>query len=203
MIAEWTTAERLSLADLFEGLTDAQWAAPSLCAGWTAHDVAAHLTLSTRTGWREIVPGAVRARFSFDRMEFDFAKARAARFGRAELVAQLRETASSSRRTPGSTPLDTLADALVHGQDVARPLGLRREMPVAAAAAALGHVVTSSFYGARKRFRGLRLVATDVEWSSGEGPRVRGPVADLLMVATGRRVGLAALTGAEAVAARM
>jgi uncharacterized protein (TIGR03083 family) len=38
--------ERLSLADLLEGLTAEQWEVPSLCAGWRARDVAAHLTLA-------------------------------------------------------------------------------------------------------------------------------------------------------------
>lgn len=53
-----------------------------------------------------------------------------------------------------------------------------------------------SFYGARKRFRGTRLLATDLEWSAGEGPHeVRGPAADLLLLATGRDAGLAGLSG--------
>ena len=38
-------AERLRLAEDLESLTPAQWATPSLCAGWTVHDVVAHLTL--------------------------------------------------------------------------------------------------------------------------------------------------------------
>jgi uncharacterized protein (TIGR03083 family) len=38
--------ERSRLADLMEGLSDAEWRTPSLCAGWTVRDVAAHLTLA-------------------------------------------------------------------------------------------------------------------------------------------------------------
>ena len=34
--------ERLAFADFLAGLTPEQWAAPSLCAGWTVRDVAAH-----------------------------------------------------------------------------------------------------------------------------------------------------------------
>ncbi|WP_433507592.1 hypothetical protein ACQP04_14705 [Pseudonocardia halophobica] len=48
---------------------------------------------------------------------------------------------------------------------------------------------------ARKRFAGLRLRATDLDWSAGEGEEVRGPAGDLLLLATGPPVGLDALDG--------
>jgi len=35
-------AERETFAGLLERLTAQQWDAPSLCAGWTVRDVAAH-----------------------------------------------------------------------------------------------------------------------------------------------------------------
>ena len=40
------TAERRAFGDVLEGLTEAEWNAPSLCAGWRVRDVAAHLTLA-------------------------------------------------------------------------------------------------------------------------------------------------------------
>ncbi|MEV4166760.1 hypothetical protein [Nonomuraea dietziae] len=52
---------------------------------------------------------------------------------------------------------------------MARPLGRVREMPEGPVMAALAHVHDSSFYGARMRFHGTRLVATDLDWSAGEG----------------------------------
>jgi len=36
-------AERHALVDDLSRLTDEQWRTPSLCEGWTVHDVAAHL----------------------------------------------------------------------------------------------------------------------------------------------------------------
>lgn len=195
-ILAWTKAERLGLADLFAELDDHEWEAASLCPGWTVRDVAAHLTTSTRTTLRDTIKGAIRARGDFDRMVADQARELAVAHEPAELIALLRETAGSARRAPGAGPLDPLVDALVHGQDVARPLGRVREMPVEPTVAALDHVRRSIFYGARKRFRGTRLVATDVEWSAGDGPdEVRGPVGDLLLLATGRAAGLATLLG--------
>ncbi|MEU4722184.1 hypothetical protein AB0G06_21395 [Nonomuraea dietziae] len=109
------------------------------------------------------------------------------------------QTAGSPRRALGAGPLDPLVDALVHGQDAARALGRVREMPEGPVMAALEHVHDSSFHGARERFHGTRLVATDLDWSAGEGPdEVRRPAGDLLLLATERRTGPAALSGSEA-----
>ncbi|WP_405060958.1 maleylpyruvate isomerase family mycothiol-dependent enzyme [Kribbella sp. NBC_01505] len=183
----WIEAERLDLADFLDTLTEPDWAVTSLCPAWTVHQVVAHLTLSTRTTLPDVLRGAIRARGDWERMEADAATERAARFTPAELIAQFRETAGSTRRSPGAKPLDTLNDALVHGQDIAVPLGRERTMPLDLAEAALGHVLKSPFYGARKRFRGTRLIATDADWSAGQGAKeLRGPLQDLLLVATGR-----------------
>ena len=38
-------AQRMNLAALLEQLPAGEWRQPSLCAGWTVRDVAAHLTL--------------------------------------------------------------------------------------------------------------------------------------------------------------
>ncbi|MFI7675060.1 maleylpyruvate isomerase family mycothiol-dependent enzyme [Actinophytocola sp. NPDC049390] len=195
-ILDWTRDERLSLADLFESLDEHQWQAPSLCAGWSVLHVAAHLTTSTRTTWRTVLTGMVRARGDWNRMVDHLARDIAARHTRQELIAQLRETAGSPRRAPGAAEVDPLLDAIVHGQDVARPLGLARPMPLEPTIASLEHILTSRFYGARKRFAHMRLEATDCDWSAGDGPhQLRGPVGDLLMVATGRPTGLATLSG--------
>ncbi|GIH77378.1 maleylpyruvate isomerase family mycothiol-dependent enzyme [Planobispora longispora] len=205
-IMDWLTAERLSLADFLDELEPHEWEADSLCPGWTVHDVAAHLTLSTRTTLLGTITGMIRARGDWDRMTAAEARRRAARYRPAELIEQVRATAGSAHRAPGAGPLDPLVDALVHGQDIARPLGRVREMPARQAAAALDHVRDSLFYGARRRFKGMRLIATDLDWSAGGGPdEIRGPVGDLLLLATGRAAGLAGLSGrgAERIAATL
>ncbi|WP_312018516.1 maleylpyruvate isomerase family mycothiol-dependent enzyme [Streptomyces sp. I05A-00742] len=148
--------------------------------------------------------GPVRARGDFDRMVADLARERAAAFIPAELTAHLREAAETTRHAPLSGPLDPITDLLVHEQDIARPLGRVWRMPVAPALAAIGHVLESRFYGARKRFADVRLVATDVNWSAGEGPDdLRGPLEDLLLLATGGTAALSHVTdpGRERLAA--
>ncbi|WP_300012822.1 maleylpyruvate isomerase family mycothiol-dependent enzyme [Pseudonocardia sp.] len=188
-------AERRHIADHVADLSDEQWSTPSLCAAWTVRDVLAHLTTTTRLSVPLLLRAAVRARGSFDRMEIDLAAARAAAFTSTELVAQLRESAGSTRRFPGSTPMDPLMDLVIHGQDIARPLGLAYASPPAVVSACLAYVATTTFMGGRRRLAGVRLVSADTGWTLGEGPELRGPDVDLLLVASGRRAGLTALDG--------
>jgi len=49
--------------------------------------------------------------------------------------------------------------------------------------------------GTKKRIDGLRLVATDVDWSHGTGPEVTGPAMSMVMAMTGRAAGLDELGG--------
>jgi uncharacterized protein (TIGR03083 family) len=203
----WTTidTERASLADLLAGLTPGEWARPSLCAGWRVRDVAAHLTLA-HAGVAFAVPALVRARGSFDRMVHDTACAAAAA-PTGELVAGLRAMVGSRRHAVGTTELEPLLDVLVHGQDIAVPVQRQRPMPTAAAATAATRVWSMGWpFWARRRFRGVRLVATDSDWQVGAGPAVCGRTGDLLLLLTGRRhvqsrlsgAGVAALWGASA-----
>lgn len=194
-VDEAVSAERLRLADHVTDLTDEQWATPSLCAAWTVRDVIAHLTTTTRSTVPRLLRAAVRARGNFDRMEVDLAAERATAYTTAELVAQLRESAGSTRRTPGSAPMDPLMDLVIHGQDVARPLGRRYVSPPDVVAACLAYVATNKFMGGPLRLSGVRLVSTDTGWTLGDGAELRGPAVDLLLVAAGRRAGLVALDG--------
>ncbi|MGY1896829.1 maleylpyruvate isomerase family mycothiol-dependent enzyme [Nocardia gipuzkoensis] len=196
-IMMWTRAERLGVADFLDDLHHHEWAADSLCPGWTVHDVSAHLTLSNRVTLGATIAGVVRARGDWNRMTERMARDRASRYTPAELIAQLREGAGWTRRAPGAGPLDPLVDTMIHGQDIARPLGRRRDMPAEQAVVALEHVLRSPFYGSKKRLRGVRVVATDAEWSAGSGPEeIHGPLSDSLLLATGRAAGLAGVTGA-------
>jgi uncharacterized protein (TIGR03083 family) len=187
-------AERTGLADLLDDLTVDEWAAPSLCAGWRVRDVAAHLTLAHMPPLSAALT-ALRARGSFDRMIRDSAL-RQATLPCDEFARRIRAMVGSRRTAPFVTPLEPLIDVLVHGQDIARPLGRHRPMPAGAAAAAADRVWTMGWpFHARRRLDGLRLSATDASWSVGEGPAVEGPLSALLLLMTGRNAAIDQLTG--------
>lgn len=184
----WQTvaAERRDLADLLSGLTPEQWETPSLCPAWRVRDVAAHVALTPQMGLGPLLRAALRFGGNPHRVAARTA-IRHARRPTEQIVEEIRDGAET-RGLPW--PLDghnVLFDLLVHGQDIVRPLGLDRPMPVPAARAALERVWEMGWpFLARRRLGGLRLRATDSDWAAGEGPEVIGRTEDLLLLATGR-----------------
>ncbi|MFG1708283.1 maleylpyruvate isomerase family mycothiol-dependent enzyme [Nonomuraea sp. M3C6] len=188
--------ERRALADLLGSLSADDWEQPSLCESWRVRDVAAHLALATRVSLPSAIVEFARARGSFDRFVRDTA-VRHARLPIGEIVEQVRESATSHRRAPTTKPLDPLFDALVHAQDIAVPLGVDRAMPLDVARACAAFIWERGFpFYPQRRLRGLRLVATDVDWAVGEGDVVEGPVQALLLLLSGRPAALPSLRGA-------
>ena len=192
----WRTIDqqRSDLADLLDDLSPTEWETPSLCEGWRVREVAAHLTLA-HTGLGSAVVGVLRARGSFDRMIQDTA-VRQTRLPVESYAPMLRAMVGSRRTAPMITPLEPLTDVLVHGQDIAVPLGRERPMPLDAAAASADRVWSTGFpFRARRRLAGLHLRATDHPWEAGAGELVEGPLAALLMLLTGRTAGVPLLVG--------
>ena len=200
-------AQRMTVADLLEGLSADDWQQPSLCAGWTIRDVAAHLTL------QQIGPGSaiammIRWRGSLEQTIHDTACQRASVLPTGRIIAEIRATAGSRRHTIGVSYLETLTDILVHGQDIAIALGRSLTMPPRAAAVAASRVLSMRWpppLPAAGKMAGFRLTATDTSWAAGEGPEVRGPMGALLLVCAGRLAALPQLAGpgAPVLAARL
>lgn len=188
-------SQRLDLADLLDDLSEREWEHPSLCPGWRVRDVAAHIISSPQARLLPTMGALVRHRGDFDRMILAEGK----RWGLAEpgdIVAQFRRYAGSRKHPPGTSYWEPLLDVLVHGQDIAVPLGRPRPMPPEAAAAAATRVWTKAFpFKARKRLAGLRFEATDTDWSAGDGAVVRGPAEAVLVTLTGRPHALTRLSG--------
>ena len=79
---------------------------------------------------------------------------------------------------------------VIHHQDMRRPLGMRRVVPEDRVRTALDVILTprgSTNLGSFERGSGLRLRATDIDWSWGDGPEVLGPAESILMAVAGRR----------------
>ncbi|MBL7261008.1 maleylpyruvate isomerase family mycothiol-dependent enzyme [Paractinoplanes lichenicola] len=190
-------AERVALTDLLASLSPDEWEHPSLCADWTVHDVAAHMTLQ-QVSLAGLFGILRQWQGSIDRTNHHVAKRLAASKPPERIVAELRATANNRRGSTGVSRLETLTDLLVHTQDIARPLGRTHDMPPAAAALAATRVLTMRWpppLPATRKVAGFRLVATDTDWSYGGGPEVRGPISALLLVCTGRRIAAPELSG--------
>lgn len=177
------------LIDTFDARTPSAWDTPSLCAGWTVRNVAAHLTHST-IGTPRMLLEAARSGFRFNAV----VNRLAVTDGRspAELAASLRAMVGTRRHPPGTTDIEPLIDVLVHAQDICVPLGIDRPMPVDAAVAATERVWDMGFpFRAQKRFADTRFVAVDADFAAGDGREVAAPIRELLMLLTGRQVAAA------------
>jgi uncharacterized protein (TIGR03083 family) len=181
------TEQRLGLARLLEGLSETEWEQPSLCAGWRVRDVAAHVAMAPQVpGLGAMLADGIRARGSFHRLNHDAAVRHAARPTR-DIVAELRMYADSRRLPVITNYRNILFDVLVHTQDIAIPLARDHPMPSEAARAAADRVWTMGWpFWANHRLRGVRLRATDTDWSAGAGVELHGPIRMLLLLLTGR-----------------
>ncbi|MFI1462930.1 maleylpyruvate isomerase family mycothiol-dependent enzyme [Nocardia carnea] len=188
-------AERAALIDDLTHLEVEQWGTPSLCDGWTVHDVAAHLVNNARETRFGFAVGLVRSRFDFHRYN-----ARGVQRERGtspqETLERLRQVAT--RRSTAPAPLDSrLVEEIVHGEDIRRPLGLTRSYPQDALVRSLRIQARTSvsFGGAKESVAGIRLAPADVDLSIGDGPDVSGTALSLLLAISGRRVALEELHG--------
>ena len=181
--------QRLAMADMLAGLSEADWEQPSLCAGWRVRDVAAHVTLIP------IAPSAgsllvdfAKARGNYARFNTVASQRRAARTP-SQLVQDLRTTAETRSVPWPVNPANVMWDILVHAQDIALPLGIDFPTPPDAGAAAATRIWELRWpfsFGAKRRLGAFRLTATDADWTMGTGPEVAGPIAAILLLLTGR-----------------
>lgn len=178
-------AERADLADLLSGLTPAQWDAPSLCAGWRVRDVVAHMFSYDALGPLGLVRRFVTGGLHLDRVNAA-GVAGSAGHSTDELLTLARGRPHPRGLIRAFGGRIALTDALVHHQDIRRPLGLPRHVPADRLLVVLPFACFAPPIGAATRIRGLRLVATDLDWATGDGPVVEGPAEALLLAIAGR-----------------
>lgn len=198
--AVWQTVhtERRHLAADLSDLDEAQWAVPSLCTGWTVHDVLAHLVDTAQTGRVSFVRDLLAARMDFDHAN-DIGIARTRRDDPRDTLAAFMDTAHLTR-TPPANRATRLVEAIVHGEDIRRPLGLTGSYPHRAVLQALAYQLRTrvSYGGGRERAAGLRLIDRETGTSWGLGDDVEGDPLDLLVAVSGRPVGPERLAGSGA-----
>jgi uncharacterized protein (TIGR03083 family) len=187
-------AERASLGEYLDTVPADEWAGPTWCASWSTQQLVGHLVAAARITAPHFFGGFVRCGFSFDRF-VDRDLRQYAAGSPAEVKARYDAIITSTRTPPGPAYV-ALGEVMVHGEDIRRPRGDRGDHPEE-------HLVTlAELYKntgaplrAKQRLEGLRLRATDVDWSTGEGDEVRGPCMSLILAMVGRAGALADCDG--------
>src|SRR6516165_3363505 len=179
-------AEFVALADLLDSATDAQWDTPSLCAGWRVREVIAHMTMAARYPEDKFMAELRRCNFDFGRLSNEIAS-RDAALPAGELVANLRSDVMQHWTPPGGGYHGALNHVVIHGLDVTVPLGVPRRSPDDTMRVVLDDLTVGGVHehfgtGIDRR----ALQATDLDWSYGSGPPLRGKAEDLALVLCGR-----------------
>ena len=102
----WPTIheERAALAADLEGLSDEQWATPSLCTAWSVCQVLGHMTAAATTSGPGFLGKLIASGFRFNALaEKDVA--RQCEGTPADMLARIKAAASSSKHPPG--PVDS------------------------------------------------------------------------------------------------
>lgn len=182
-------SQRLAIAELLAGLSEADWEQPSLCAGWRVRDVAAHVTLiPIAPSPGSLLIDFAKARGNYPRFNTVASQRRAARTP-TQLVQDLRTTAESRSVPWPANPANVMWDILVHAQDIAIPLGIDFPTPPYAGVAAANQIWELRWpfsFGAKRRLGSFTLKATDADWTIGTGPEIAGPISAILLLLTGR-----------------
>jgi uncharacterized protein (TIGR03083 family) len=188
------TDERRDLLALLETLTDEQWRARSLCADWSVRQVAAHVVSYDDLTVPQLIPRMARGGFRVTGMnphrvrDYDTAT-------HADVLAEVRAHTTPRGVTALFGGAIALTDALIHQQDIRRPLGIPREIPAERLVPALDFALRALALPSRRHVRDLRLAATDLNWAHGRGAELTGPAEALLMAIAGRPAALSDLTG--------
>ena len=157
-------------------------------------DVLGHLVRNAEMSFRSLTMDLLRGGFRPDR-SVNKAATRLGELPVPELASRLR-AAEGGVHLPGLPEAMGLVDLLVHSADAFRPVGLDVDAPPADVGPALdalwktGRIVVHAVPQA-----GRTLVATDLDWSRGRGPEVRGKGMDLLLFVANRRQVLPLLEG--------
>jgi uncharacterized protein (TIGR03083 family) len=179
-------AEFAALADLLDSATGAQWDTASLCAGWRIREVVAHMTMAARYPEDRFMAELRLCDFDFGRLSNEIAS-RDAGLPASELVANLRSETMQHWTPPGGGYHGALNHVVIHGLDVTVPLGVPRRSTDDTIRIILDDLTEG---GVHQHFgtsiEGRSLQATDIDWSHGSGPALRGQAEDLALVLCGR-----------------
>lgn len=186
--------ERTDLLALLHDLTADQWEAPSLCAPWRVRDVATHVVSYDELSKAQTVTAFLRGGIRPSKVN-EVALAKYQHLDTGEIIDLVARNLRPRGLPSGLKGGIALTDGTIHHQDIRRALDQPRVIPEHRLVPVLDFALGAPTLPSKSNSRGLRLSATDVDWSAGHGPEVRGPGEALLMAAAGRPDALSELDG--------
>ena len=186
--------EREGFAAFLDTLTPEQWDSPTLCDKWRVREVAIHTVSYDELDTAGLVGRFLKGRLSTDRINAIGVADYADRSPK-QIVGMIRANTEPTGLTGGFGGKIALTDGMIHQQDIRRSIGLPRTIDPDRLRTALDFARFAPTIRGAWRARGVRLVATDLDWAYGKGPEVRGSGEALLMAMAGRRAALADLDG--------
>jgi uncharacterized protein (TIGR03083 family) len=192
----WTDVlqERQALLEYLETLTPERWDAPSLCSEWRVRDVVGHMVSETHMTVAQAARGFIASGFRINRYIAKDARQRGAA-PVAKLLADFRGVVLARTHLPGPSSLPMLEDIVIHQMDIRRPLKQHRDIPNGRMIPVAGDLWTNRFFPGPKLFQGIRAIATDADWSAGDGLDVTGPIEALVLTLAGRFAAVDQLQG--------
>jgi uncharacterized protein (TIGR03085 family) len=183
-VTSWAAHERAALID---ALTEVGPDAPTLCGGWTAKDMAAHVYV------RERRPDAALGVLPLGPLSAYTERVMASVLrvhGYDEILARFRTPGGLVRLSALDEAINTV-EFFVHTEDVRRPNGLPpRDMPADFERkiwSRLSKQARLSFRRAKVRVRLEPTVGNPVEFGSGETVTLRGRPSELMLLAFNRK----------------
>lgn len=192
----WPTihAEREALIADLEELEPEKWKTATACGHWNVHQVFGHLVSLAKMTPPKFLLSMAGSGFNFGKYAEKGVAAETAG-GPARTLAAMKAAKNQTNAPPG--PKETwLGEHFVHGEDIRRALGIKRDYPLDQVARTLVFYSGSEpIIHGKSRVAGLTLRATDADVTIGTGPTVEGTVMDLLIATSGRKSALDELTG--------
>jgi len=173
------------LADLLASEPTETWDAPSLCDTWQVRHVVAHMTMPARLTPKQFGAEMAAAGGDFAVLSNTIA-GRDAYLPLAGHLAALRSRRLHEWQPPGGGMAGALSHAVIHSLDITIALDWPTVAPKEAVTAVLDQLTEANgtFFGID--LSGVRLEATDVDWSWGSGDEVRANSGRLVALLSGR-----------------
>lgn len=183
-LQSWVAPTYDGLADLLASAPAETWDAPSLCEKWQVRHVVAHVTMPARLTPEQFGAEMAAAGGDFTVLS-DTVAARDASLPLADQLDALRSPLLHAWQPPGGAA-GALNHAVIHSLDVTVALDRPTVAPGEAVVAVLDQLTAANGALFGVDLTGVRLEATDTDWSWGSGDAVRADSGLLVALLSGR-----------------